>query len=292
MIYETPDEWRSAPKKRVLLFGMSGLGKTHVSNLLRDAGGWFHYSIDYRIGTRYMGEHIADNFKREAMKVPLLRELLMSDSVHITSNITFNNLAPLSTYLGKPGDPAKGGLPFAEYMKRQNQHREAEIAALLDTRRFIDRAEAIYGYDHFVCDSSGSICEVVNPADPDDPVLSALSGSVLMLWIRGSEAHTAELVRRFDRAPKPMYYQPAFLAAAWGEYLAVNNLEEHEVDPDAFVRWTYARALAHRQPRYAAIAREWGVEVTADAVAEVRSAADFVDLVARAIESRALEGAA
>ena len=292
MIYETPDEWRSAPKKRVLLFGMSGHGKTHVSTLLRDAGRWFHYSIDYRIGTRYMGEHIADNFKREAMKVPLLRELLMSDSVHITSNITFNNLAPLSTYLGKPGDPAKGGLPFAEYMKRQNQHREAEIAALLDTRRFIDRAEAIYGYDHFVCDSSGSICEVVNPADPDDPVLSALSGSVLMLWIRGSEAHTAELVRRFDRAPKPMYYQPAFLAAAWGEYLAVNNLKEHEVDPDAFVRWTYARALARRQPRYAAIAREWGVEVTADAVAEVRSAADFVDLVARAIESRALEGAA
>lgn len=292
MIYKTPDEWRAAPKKRVLLFGMSGLGKTHVSRLLRDAGGWFHYSIDYRIGTRYMGEHIADNFKREAMKVPLLRELLMSDSVHISSNITFNNLAPLSTYLGKPGDPAKGGLPFAEYMKRQDQHREAEIAALMDTRRFIDRAEAIYGYDHFVCDSSGSICEVVDPADPEDPVLSALSGCVLMLWIRGSEAHAAELARRFDRAPKPMYYQPAFLAAAWGEYLALHNLREQEVDPDAFVRWTYARAMAHRQPRYAAIARQWGVEVTADAVAEVRSAGDFVELVARAIETRALEGAA
>ena len=27
-----------------------------------------------------------------------------------------------------------------------------------------------------------------------------------------------------------------------------------QVDPDAFVRWTYARALAHRQPRYRAIA--------------------------------------
>ena len=30
-------------------------------------GDWFHYSIDYRIGTRYMGEFIEDSFKREAM---------------------------------------------------------------------------------------------------------------------------------------------------------------------------------------------------------------------------------
>ena len=80
MIYQSGQQWLSAPKKRVLLFGMSGLGKTHLSNLLRAAGGWFHYSVDYRIGTRYMGELIADNFKREAMKVPLLRELLMTDS--------------------------------------------------------------------------------------------------------------------------------------------------------------------------------------------------------------------
>ena len=94
MIYQTAAEWRNAPRKRVLLFGMSGLGKTHLANMLRDQAHWFHYSIDYRIGTRYMGEFIADNFKREAMKVPLLRELLMTDSVYIASNITFDNLAP------------------------------------------------------------------------------------------------------------------------------------------------------------------------------------------------------
>ena len=114
MIYQTAQDWRDAAHKRVLLFGMSGLGKTHVSNMLRASGGWYHYSIDYRIGTRYMGEHIVDNFKREAMHSPLLRELLMSDSIFIGSNITFNNLAPLSTYLGRPANPARGGLPFAE----------------------------------------------------------------------------------------------------------------------------------------------------------------------------------
>ena len=55
MIYETAEDWRNAPHRRVVLFGMSGLGKTHISNMLRDSGSWFHYSIDYRIGTRYMG---------------------------------------------------------------------------------------------------------------------------------------------------------------------------------------------------------------------------------------------
>lgn len=286
MIYRTADEWRSAAHKRVLVFGMSGLGKTHIANLLRAGGDWFHYSIDYRIGTRYMGEHIADNFKREAMKVPLLRELLMSDSVHITSNITFNNLAPLSTYLGKPGDPSKGGLPFADYMLRQEQHRVAEIAALLDTARFADRAQELYGYDHFICDSGGSICEVVDPDDRADPVLTALSQAALMVWIKGSDAHTDELIRRFDRAPKPMYYQPDFLHAAWAEYLEAKNVTEEKVDPDAFVRWAYSRALAHRQPLYEAMARNWGITVTAEEVAQIGSQADFENLIARALEAR------
>ncbi|WP_151717444.1 ATPase [Gemmobacter serpentinus] len=285
MIYASATEWRAASHKRVLVFGMSGLGKTWLASTLRAAGGWFHYSVDYRIGTRYMGEFISDNFKREAMKVPFLRELLLTDSVFITSNITFDNLAPLSTYLGKPGDPAKGGVPFDEYMRRQAQHREAEIASLLDTTRFIDRAQDIYGYPHFLCDSGGSICEVVDPWNKSDPVMRELSRHSLLVWIKGSDAHTEELIRRFDRAPKPMYYQPHFLERMWGEYRMQTGTAPQDVDPDAFVRWTYARALAHRQPRYAAMA-EWGVTVTAEEVAQVRDAAGFDDLIATAIERR------
>jgi energy-coupling factor transporter ATP-binding protein EcfA2 len=290
MIYDSGAAFRAAREKRVLLFGMSGLGKTHLSNLLRDAskdqgGGWFHYSVDYRIGTRYMGEYIADNFKREAMKVPLLRELLMTDSVYIASNITFNNLAPLSTYLGKPGDPGRGGVAFAEYCKRQAQHREAEIAALLDTTRFIERARDIYRYPNFVCDSGGSICEVVDATDPADPVMRALSENLLLVWIKGSEAHRAELVRRFDKAPKPIYYQPEFLAGLWAEYLAQEGKAADDVDPDAFLRFGYARILDHRQPRYAAMA-EWGITVTAEEVAGVRDAAGFDDLIAMALDRR------
>ena len=284
MLYSSAKDWREAAHKRVLLFGMSGLGKTHLSNMLRDTGSWYHYSIDYRIGTRYMGEHISDNAKREAMKNPFLRHLLMTDSIYIGSNITFDNLTPLSTYLGKPGNPAQGGLAFDTYMQRQDQHRTAEISALMDTAHFIDRAQGLYGYDHFVCDSGGSICEVVDPEDPDDPVLRALSQSTAMVWIEGTDAHTDALVRRFDKSPKPMYYQPQFLQQMWQAYLNENNCLEGDVDPDAFIRFTYAKALAHRQPRYAAMAKNWGVTVRAEDVAQVRDANDFTALIAAALE--------
>jgi hypothetical protein len=286
MLYQSAQDWRKAEHKRVLVFGMSGLGKTYLSNLLRDSGQWFHYSIDYRIGTRYMGEYITDNAKAQAMKVPFLRDLLLSDSIYIGSNISFNNLTPVATYLGKPGDPSRGGTSMAEYIERQEQFRQAEISALMDTERFIKRAEALYGYPNFICDSGGSICEWVDPSDPDDPLLRALADQTLLVWIKGSDAHTKDLIARFDKAPKPMAYQPAFLARVWAEYLNKNNIQESDVDPDTFIRWTYAKALEHRQPRYAAMAN-WGVTVTADEVASVKTTADFDDVIAAALERRA-----
>jgi hypothetical protein len=286
MIYPTADAWLSAPNKRVALFGMSGLGKTTVSTMLRSEDDWFHYSVDFRIGTRYMGEHIVDNFKREAMRNPFLRDLLRSDSIYIASNITFGNLAPLSTYLGKPGDPARGGIPFGDYLQRQRQHRAAEIAATRDALLFMEKARTIYDYAHFVCDTSGSLCEVVEPDDPADPLLRDLSSALLLVWIRGTDAHVDELARRFDRAPKPMYYREAFLRALWEEYCHGTGTAPDLVDPDAFIRHGFRRLLAHRLPRYEAIARHWGVTVEAGEVAALRSPDDFVSLIAEAIARR------
>lgn len=286
MIYQTADAYLSNPRKAVALFGMSGTGKTRIATLLREQGEWFHYSVDYRIGTHYMGELISDNFKRAAMQVPFLRELLLSDSVYITSNLTFDNLAPLSTYLGKPGDPARGGIPFDEYLKRQREHRQAEIAATLDAIRFNTRAAEIYGYPHFLCDTSGSLCEVVTPEDPEDPVLTALTQDVLLAQIRGTEGDAEELARRFDRAPKPMYYPEDFLLKTWAAYVAEHGVAEDKVDPDDFIRWGFRKLLTHRLPRYDAIARHWGVTVTAADIAAVQTPQDFDRVIAAALDQR------
>ncbi|GAB1341792.1 ATPase [Gemmatimonas sp.] len=269
----------------VTFFGMSGVGKTTLAGLLQTHD-WFQYSVDYRIGTRYMGEHIVDNFKREAMKVPFLRQLLRSDSIYIRSNISFENLSPLSTYLGKPGNEALGGIPFAEYKRRQAQHRQAEIRALLDVPEFIERATDIYGYAHFVCDSGGSLCEVVDPTDAADPVLQCLAEHSMLVYIRGTAGHTRMLVERFRKHPKPMYYNPAFLEAKWVEYKALRGVTDDAlVDPDDFAVWGFEQLLAHRIPLYEAIAERYGYVIDMEDVPALRTESDVLDLLARTIDA-------
>jgi len=270
----------------VTFFGMSGVGKTSLAGLLQKHD-WFQYSVDYRIGTRYMDEHIVDNFKREAMRNPFLRQLLRSDSISIRSNISFENLSPLSTYLGTPGDPTRGGLSFDEYRRRQAQHRVAEIRALLDVPEFIERAKDIYGYSHFVCDSGGSLCEVVDPYDAHDPVLRCLAEHTLLVYIRGTPEHTRMLVNRFRAHPKPMYYDPAFLHVKWAEYKALRTIERDEqVDPDDFAIWGFEQLLAHRIPLYEAIAERHGYMIEMNDVPGVRTESDLLDLLARTIDAQ------
>lgn len=266
-------------QRPIAVMGMSGVGKTRVASLLRREAGWFHYSVDYRIGTRYLGEAIVDEFKREAMKTPMLREMLLSDSIYISSNITFDNLAPLSAWLGKPGDSKKGGIPFEEYLKRQRMHREAEISALLDTPLFVEKAKSIYGYNHFICDTGGSICEIVDPDDLNDRVLKTLSDACTIVYIEGDAAHAEALKARFAKYPKPMYYNEAFLKRIWADYLAAKGVSETAVDPDDFIRSGFAQLIDWRRPRYEAIAKNWGVTVSARDIEKVRTPAEFLGLI-------------
>jgi len=284
MKFSSGKEFLNWPQKAITIIGMSGVGKTTLANMAR-SNDWFTYNVDYRIGTRYMGEHIVDNFKREAMKVPLLADLLRSDSIYISSNITFDNLAPLSSYLGKPGNPAKGGISFKEYCRRQAQHRIAEIAALTDIPHFINRAHAIYGYDNFFCDTGGSLCEVINFDDLDDPVLKSLTENSLIVYIKGSNSHTNTLVERFSKAPKPMYYLPEFLERKWAEYKALKNITvDDEVDPDDFIVWGFEQLLYDRMPRYENIANMHGYTIGMEDIPALETVDDFVSLLAQTID--------
>lgn len=286
MLFESAQDFIDRPRHAVTVFGMAGVGKTWLSNLLREHG-WFHFSVDYRIGTRHMGEFIVDNFKREAMKNPFLADLLRSDSISIASNITFDNLEPLSTYLGTPGDPRRGGLPFAEYQTRQEQHRQAEVLALGDVPYFIARAEELYGYRDFIADTGGSLIEVIDPEDPEDPVVRTLVDNTLLLYIRGTEDDAAELVRRFRKNPKPMYYRPEFLLRKWAQFKAENGIaDDCDVDPAAFGAWGFEALLRDRLPRYQALADRHGYVVEAGELSAIKSSEDFKALLGRAIERR------
>ena len=279
MIYKNRKDWETSTNKRVSLLGMSGLGKTKLSNMLQSTFSWFHYSVDYRIGTRYLDEHIVDNFKQEAMKNVFLRDLLLSDSIYISSNLNFNNLSPLSTYLGKPGSEDLGGIDFNLYKKRQKQHREAEILSVMDTNKFIEKSNNIYAYQNFVCDTSGSICEVVNPEDPNDPLLTHLYKNTLIILIKGDKKHKDQLIKRFKANPKPIYYNENFLTEKWSSFKKINNVDNKNVDPDKFILYCFEDLLNHRLPIYDSIAKNWGITINADDISKVKNEKDFINLV-------------
>ncbi len=275
----SPKEFRSWPNKSVTLLGMSGVGKTRLAVRLRRRN-WFHFSGDYRIGTRYLDEAILDNIKLQAMQVPFLRELLRTDSIYIRNNITVDNLAPVSSFLGKLGNPQQGGLGLTEFKRRQALHREAEIAAMRDVPEFIRKASEIYGYKHFVNDAGGSLCEL------DDPqVLRILAEHTLILYIQATEQDEQELIRRAEEDPKPLYYRDAFLDEQLAIYLRDQGLAYvAQIDPDDFVRWMFPRLFYSRIPRYQAIAREYGYTLTTDELAQAKDEASFLRLVEKVLE--------
>ena len=275
----TPEQFLGWESKSITLLAMSGAGKTTLSSKLpRDK--WFHYSGDYRIGTKYLEEPILDNIKQQAMGVPFLRDLLKSDSIYICSNVTVENLSPVSSFLGKIGDPAKGGLSLAEFKRRQALHHKAEVAAMNDVPDFIHKAEAIYGYRHFINDAGGSVCELDSPE-----VLETLAQHTLILYIKIPSALEQTLIDRAKSDPKPLYYRPEFLDEKLTQFMVERGYQTAEqIPPDDFVSWVFPELFKSRVPRYEAIAAQYGYTVDADEVAQVKNEADFIRLIARAIE--------
>lgn len=274
-----PDTFRRWPQKKITLLGMSGVGKTWLASRLRRQN-WFHYSADYRIGKRYLDEPILDLVKQEAMQVGYLRNLLRRDWIDIKNNIKVDDLGPVLSFVGRLGDPRRGGLAREEFSRRQSMYREAEISAMYDVPAFIRKAQEIYGYAHFVNDVGGSLCELDEPS-----VIDLLVKHTLILYIQVTTAdEEAELIRRAQGDPKPLYFRPAFLTEHLPRFLAERGLADlGEADPDDFTRWVFPHLFRSRVPRYEAIAGPHGYTVTSAQVAAVNSEADFLELVEQAI---------
>jgi shikimate kinase len=272
------EQFRAWEHKSITLLGMSGVGKTRLSAMLRQRH-WFHYSGDYRIGTRYLDEPILDNIKQQAMQIPFLRDLLRTDSIYIENNISVDNLKPVSSFLGKLGNPEQGGLALTEFKRRQALHHKAEVAAMRDVPEFIRKAQEIYGYEHFINDAGGSVCEL------DDPeTLEILAQHTLILYIKATQTDEKALITRAESDPKPLYYREAFLDEQLQHYLIERGLAYvAQIDPNDFVRWMFPRLFYSRIPRYEAIASRYGYTISTDELARVNNEADFIALVEHAI---------
>jgi hypothetical protein len=259
--------------KCITLLGMSGVGKTVLAHRLREPP---LVPLLRRLPHRHALPGRADPGQHQAPghagAVPARAAALRLD-LHPQQHHG-RQPEPVSSFLGKLGNPERAGLGLAEFKHRQALHREAEIAAMRDVPEFIRKAREIYGYRHFVNDAGGSVCEL------DDPeVLRVLAEHTLILYIKATGHDERELIQRAEEDPKPLYYRAAFLDEQLDAYLKERGLRRGQIEPDDFVRWMFPRLFRSRIPRYEAIAAEHGYTVTTEELAAVRDEAGFLSLI-------------
>ena len=237
------NEFINSRHKRLTLLGMSGVGKTHLAKLLSKNDAYFHYSGDYRIGAQYLNNDILDNIKSCIKQDEKLKELLENDSISVQNHITFDNLSVVASFLGKAGNPELGGLPIAEFMRRQALFNQAESNTMLDVPNFIAKAER-QGVANFINDAGGSLCELDN-----ENIYKTLAEHTIILYIRASKSNENTLIERAQTHPKPMYYQAKFLQEQLAVYLAENKLTYvAQINPDAFIRWIFGSIISSHDP--------------------------------------------
>ena len=132
-----------------------------------------------------------------------------------------NDLGPVLSFVGKLGNPELGGVEIGEFIERQAIYRQAEIDAMHDIPHFIEKAQNIYGYPHFVNDVGGSLCELDEPE-----VMDILVENTLILYIQVSNSEQEQvLIERAVSDPKPLYYRADFLQQHLQLYFEETGLE-------------------------------------------------------------------
>ena len=247
--------------KRFALLGMSGLGKTFISRSLVKRDNWLHYSVDYEIG----------------------KILFKNKHKNLLKGFEVGNLTNLSDFLGKPGSPSMGGIPFSEYLARQKLHRDAEIKATLHASSLVENSPEL---SHFVCDTSGSICELVNPSDENDAILKSLSKNFLIICLEAPDSMYQVLINRFLAKPKPMYYEEKFLHSLWQSFKNESpNINDH-INPDDFMIYGFKALIKRRKAIFDSISKNWGISLNFENLRVVKSAADLVKAIQFEIASK------
>ncbi|MEM6811511.1 MAG: hypothetical protein AAF549_03495 [Pseudomonadota bacterium] len=250
----TKAEFQNIKYKVITLMGMSGVGKTHLSLMLAQQG-WKHYFCDLEIGRFFLKDEI--------------EKALGEDN-----QITADDLSQLSRYIGRVGNPEKGGLPYDIFMKRQQEYYMAECGALLKLQDVINKATRS-GYTNTVNDSTGSLCEIDN-----DTLFEFIDENSLIVYIEASEEEKQTVLKRAQEYPKPMFFSPEKFEGwvkAYGK--EKGDIAPEDFDPDDFSRWVFPQLLDNRLPKYKRIADRYGVTIPSDAFRGINTSKDFLEII-------------
>lgn len=240
--------------KVITLMGMSGVGKTYLSMLMAKEG-WHHYSCDLEIGVNFLKKDIEQTLNEPC-------------------RVTANDLSQLSQYVGRLGAADKGGLPFDEFKRRQQQYLEAECQSLRQLK-FVVRHVNQHGMHHVINDSTGSLCEI-----NDDVLLDSIDENSLIVYIKATPEQEQEVLKRAQEYPKPLFFSPEKFEGWVEEFFNEKGLSDAgEIDTDEFSRWVFPKLFKNRLPKYQAIADKYGVTISSEEFLNVRTADDFIAVI-------------
>lgn len=264
---------------QITLLGHSGIGKTTLSALLTN-GGWYHYSGDYRIATRYLDEAVNLWLENVAAQIPTLKKLLEEDALSIKGKVEIEKLAVLSAYIGKLG---REGFSLNEFLTRQKAFTEAEKQAMYDIPLFIHRAKTRFKKEKFINDAGGSLGEYGD----DLELMEFLAQRTIFVYLHAEEDLQQELENRAARYPKPICYQPQFLQTMIESYKQVSGIKNPDDFPsDEFLRFVMPYFFRHRRDNYLKIAKKYGVILKVKEVWQCREAADFENLLKKELKAQ------
>ena len=239
-----------------LVVGMSGIGKSWLTSRMSSNGQWRRIIIDAEIQSRYLEAELNATFQSEISVCPMLTRMISMGALTLDLERHAETLAPLIAWLGMPGNPVHGGIPFKEHKRRQRAHYDAERRALEDLLSMEHEPET-----PLLVDTSGSFCEVLSI---DDPLFARLAARFRFVSIRESDALVDILISRFHKCPKPIFYPHEVLESFWQAFLVETGTSEHEIVPTDFAQWAYERLIDLRRAKYANIADATGIAIDAE----------------------------
>jgi hypothetical protein len=252
----TKKDFNDIDHKVITLMGMSGVGKTYLSNAL-EGDGWLHYSCDLDIGTKYLNEEIEQTLGEK-------------------NCVSMDDLSQLSKYVGRLGAPEQDGLNFDEFKRRQQKYLVAECQSLRALKGVIDQAQD-QKFTHVINDSTGSLCEI-----DDDVLLDSIDENSLIVYIKANEEQEQKVLKRAQEYPKPLFFSPEKFDGWVEEYLAEQELASSaDMDADDFSRWVFPKLFENRLPKYQAIADKYGVTIPSEAFQDIQTSDEFLSIIVK-----------
>ena len=237
--------------RRITFIGMSGCGKTFLSQHLANNYGFFHYSVDWEITTILYPQILQSVIEKIKDQSPFFKSLHEKFAIKTELSLTFDDLSAITSFVIPLDD--NGKVAYHKFLHNQNLYKAAELQA---TKHFFSHARQainLYKMQGAICDATGSVCEV---ALEDDEIIRDLKEQTTVVYLQTDETHQEMLVERSKNAIKPILYNENFLIKNLQEYYNTKNItQDFEIDRGFFL-WVFPNLLKYRQECYAELVRQ------------------------------------